>query len=771
MSHRVVVAGLCALASLLVLVFSVVRADASISISQKLSESDTSNLSSYTTAGTMSLATGAVGICFITSGDNTTPVTPSLSGGSAAAWTQIATVTFDTIASAVKRMTAFRALGSGASAATLVADFSGDSQTGIMTLCYEATGVNVAGTNAADAIEQVQTGAADGAGSFSVTLSSALQPGSAVIMAAAGASSTSWTEEAGYTAGTLQTMASPTMRSRAQWEIGGSDNSPLWTYGGTPNVAGIALELALPATLDCDGPGTQDFYLCVQSMDGTTGGGQPITVRSYTLSNNSELDGIPGTEGTDPNSGLYYHGTDTPDASRLQMQELQFSISNQITFDVGVDTSIDQDVLIMTDVYRRPSWRLAAIYGAGTGSSPTQKSFQHRQGQQGGAAIHWEMQETTNGRNNVTGSGVAAGFNGVQPIQLTAITASGTTATATYSGSPAITNGQSVTISGPTNLYQIAGVSISSGAVPTLTTSSAHGLVGSFSCLLNAFTGDTPNINNTIGRCTVTGANTMSVVSAPTFSEFRANGSTMTVGGTGGILEMYPYGAMNVTATVVDSTHFTYPIAGLGTASATATIPGSGAWAIGDPDTQITGTDCETIGGIRPYPTFLYGGTPSPRPALANAIVPCNTWVRMYELFEFNQGSSWTCGGITGKYDYYTSYAYVAGAANPVQVYDRTTLEFDYLTGLNGSGNRVEVDSPAECSSLTSIQRDRQEYVDMDFEHNSSSGGGSHGNSIDRIGFQRNWQMVSTPVSSGVITPSATSIDLNGTEVLLPPVP
>jgi hypothetical protein len=84
MPYRVPVIDLWGLVSALVLVVSVLHADASISISQKLTHSSTDNLSTYSTAGSMSLADGAVGICFVTSGDNTTPVVPTLSGGSAA---------------------------------------------------------------------------------------------------------------------------------------------------------------------------------------------------------------------------------------------------------------------------------------------------------------------------------------------------------------------------------------------------------------------------------------------------------------------------------------------------------------------------------------------------------------------------------------------------------------------------------------------------------------------------------------------------------------
>jgi hypothetical protein len=775
MPYRVPVIGSCGLVAALVLVVSVVHADASISISQKLAESDTSNLSSYTTAGTMSLATGAVGICFVTSGDNTTPVAPALSGGSAATWTQIATVTFDTAAPAKKRLTGFRALGSGAPAATVVADFSADGQAGIAILCYEATGVNVAGTNAADAILQFQTGAADGVGSFGVTLANALQPGNAIIMAATGASSTSWTEEAGYTAGTLTTMASPTMRSRAQWQTDGSDNSPLWTFGGTPNVAGIALELAVSSPPnECDGEDPQDFFNCVLEKDGDAVSGGNITVRGYTMKDNNELEDLPHGEGPNADSGYFYDFANPIDASRVRIPKLSFSIHEQIRFDTNVDASIEQDVLFMIDSYRDPSWRIGGLYCAGTGTNVAQKGYDYTNRQSGGGQKLWEAQEAINGRKDTCDScGVADGFNGVQPIQLTGITASGTTATATYSGSPAVVNGQTITVSGPTNSYPMNNVSIGTGAIPTLTTSEAHLLTGSFACNITGFTGDSPNLGNVTGLCTVTGPMTMTIVNAPSFTEFRVTAGQMTVAGTGGTVTMHPYSAIDATVSGATGNTFQYNIPGLGSAIATATIQSGGAWAIGNMTTQITGTDCETMGGVRPYPTHMYGGTPIPRPALTSAILPCNMWARGYHLFEFNQGAEWTCGSVTGRYDSFTSYMKRADDTL-YRIYDRTEVEFDFLRGINPANPTAglqAVDSPTKCATYTDIQLDpaHRAMPEAWLEHNSSGGGCSYGNSIPRVGYGRNWLMVTAP--NGTIVAGATSLTLNGTELLESPKP
>jgi hypothetical protein len=398
---RRVLRTLC-LAVLLAIGFGVrwVHTDPVIAITEKLAEGSTLNQTSYTSSGAFSIASQAIGICFINSGASTTPSAPTLSGAGATSWTQIATVPYDPSASQKKRVTAFRALGSGGSAASLVADFGGQSQGGVTFVCYEATGTDVGGTNGSGAVLQSATNAADATDPFTVTLGTR-EAESAVLMFSAVGQSLSMTPESGYTAGTKTGQATPTMQTRAQWLIGGSDATPTWDFSAAANAGGIAMELRR-ASSGCDGSGTDDYWNCLMNLSMGSGGANI----GYQFRSSQELD---DWAAADPPTAVTYTSGGNPDAAKLVIEAGQYSLANQVRPEIHKSTG---DVLVTWDSWNTPEWYLGRT--CSVGATTTQKTFQLSAPAEGNAGRHMEIRQRYTGASYA--GGTVAGWNPVTSL-------------------------------------------------------------------------------------------------------------------------------------------------------------------------------------------------------------------------------------------------------------------------------------------------------------------------------------------------------------------
>jgi hypothetical protein len=219
---------------------------------------------------------------------------------------------------------------------------------------------------------------------------------------------------------------------------------------------------------------------------------------------------------------------------------------------------------------------------------------------------------------------------------------------------------------------------------------------------------------------------------------------------------------------IVNATTFTYPVAGWLGGGTPVAATGSPVL-IGNPETQSTGgSDCLTV-GLRQYGSFLYPNDSGVFGA-ANFVVPCGEQVRYWAFWEMNQGAAWTCGSISGHYDLLSIYTASESRA-PVRVFNQKPYEADWITGLDpdNANKRKPVTALSQCSTFTSLVLDASAIAAFWLEHNASSGTCELGASGERLGYDGQFVVVKTPVESGVITATANSININGTEVLVQP--
>jgi hypothetical protein len=230
-------------------------AQAAIAITEKLNEfsgTDIADGSPYTTAGTFTIANNALGLCgvFHTAATNGNLRTvSSVTGGSVTTWTEVGSVGFNSVASPVRRITVFRGMGAGASAATLSVNFAtGADQTSAGVACFEVTGVDTGGVNGAEAVAQFKTEASDSATETSPTFDNALTATAGIIQWSMINADRNWTADAGlqFTLGTdaFTGWTSPATDARTQWDASSTDDTPSMTIsGGATVIASIAVEV------------------------------------------------------------------------------------------------------------------------------------------------------------------------------------------------------------------------------------------------------------------------------------------------------------------------------------------------------------------------------------------------------------------------------------------------------------------------------------------------------------------------------------------------
>lgn len=161
----------------------------------------TTAASSYATGASFTPTANALCLCGVVNSKASAPDTPTVSGNGLT-WVQIATVTFNSIASPTVRATLFRALGASPSNGATTADFGGVNQTGGHIFVCQFKNTDTSGTNGSGAIVQSTTNRGDASANPNITLSALAQSRNAVfawfgnsLNGFAGTAETGWTED------------------------------------------------------------------------------------------------------------------------------------------------------------------------------------------------------------------------------------------------------------------------------------------------------------------------------------------------------------------------------------------------------------------------------------------------------------------------------------------------------------------------------------------------------------------------------------------------
>ena len=234
------------------LLFVPSSAQAAITVVEQLAEAQTAdNDASWTSVGTFDIANGATGVCFVFNTDAAGGLTtPTLTGGSVTTWNVTENVPFSTIATPTAKITTFYGLGTGAAAATVTASFSADNQTSVGWNCFE-----LAGAHTSTPFIQDKSGSTDAATSHTVTIDSARSSGSALLFGILVSGTAGFTAE--YSGlGTETSNTTPATEWVVQWDIGGSDTTPLWTTSASEEAGYVAVEIAVAAAASTSPRGT-----------------------------------------------------------------------------------------------------------------------------------------------------------------------------------------------------------------------------------------------------------------------------------------------------------------------------------------------------------------------------------------------------------------------------------------------------------------------------------------------------------------------------------
>jgi hypothetical protein len=128
------------------------------------------NTTVYSTASISPAPNTLVTIAVLSQRSYGASVAPTVTGGGMAAWTQVASVTFDVLATPLRRMTIYRAMSAAPGSGPITITFAGN-QSHAQWIVSQWDGVETSGTNGADAIAQTAVNAADAVNGLGVTLS------------------------------------------------------------------------------------------------------------------------------------------------------------------------------------------------------------------------------------------------------------------------------------------------------------------------------------------------------------------------------------------------------------------------------------------------------------------------------------------------------------------------------------------------------------------------------------------------------------------------
>jgi hypothetical protein len=240
---------LLALVCLLLLAIPPVVLRAAITVTEMYVGGVTTNASSYTSnsggtnpltgsAGSspFAIATGAVLLCGVTWSDSDAPDSPVLVHDGT-------TLTASLGVSYESGVAAKLYYAAGPLASSHVSFTVSEAQTGMGVACYE-----VAGADVSSPILQEKAGEDDDTTGHSITMDDARTTGAVLFhwTAANAAVGTRTPEYAGI--GSLAQYDSPSARGVMQWDIGGSDTTPLMTTANVVDSGQVAIEIAIAPT-------------------------------------------------------------------------------------------------------------------------------------------------------------------------------------------------------------------------------------------------------------------------------------------------------------------------------------------------------------------------------------------------------------------------------------------------------------------------------------------------------------------------------------------
>jgi hypothetical protein len=127
------------------------------------------NLSVYTTASISPAPNTLITIAVLSQRSYGASVAPTVTGGGMAAWTQVASVTFDVLATPLRRMTIYRAMSGAPGSGPITITFAGN-QSNAQWIVSQWDGVETGGTNGSGAIVQTGSNAADAVNGLGTTL-------------------------------------------------------------------------------------------------------------------------------------------------------------------------------------------------------------------------------------------------------------------------------------------------------------------------------------------------------------------------------------------------------------------------------------------------------------------------------------------------------------------------------------------------------------------------------------------------------------------------
>jgi hypothetical protein len=131
--------------------------------------SDVTNQKIYTTASIAPAANALVTIAVIGHTSTAASPSPTVTGGGMSAWVEVATITFNSVATPLKRMSIFRAMSAAPGSGTITISFP-TTESNAAWVVSQWTGVDQTGSNGSGAIVQTKSGSADGVSSIATTL-------------------------------------------------------------------------------------------------------------------------------------------------------------------------------------------------------------------------------------------------------------------------------------------------------------------------------------------------------------------------------------------------------------------------------------------------------------------------------------------------------------------------------------------------------------------------------------------------------------------------
>jgi uncharacterized protein YjdB len=253
------------------------------------SGNNTVNQKVYATA-TISPAPNAL-VTVAVMGHNSTSAAPSptLSGGGMTGWTEVATITFDPVATPHKRLTIFRAMSPSPGSGPITITFSG-SQSNCQWIVSQWDGVDITGVNGAGAIGQPGSNRGDAVSGLTVTLA-AFGRANNVAYGVFGVNKSvlAVTPGAGFTEiGEQPSAESPYSDLEAEWAKNRNTITATWTSlnaaalgveiraGNTGPVTVVSVDVT-PASASVPVGGTEQLTATPKDA-----AGQPLTGRTVT---------------------------------------------------------------------------------------------------------------------------------------------------------------------------------------------------------------------------------------------------------------------------------------------------------------------------------------------------------------------------------------------------------------------------------------------------------------------------------------------------------